>query len=185
MCRYFYDNCKGFITENCILRKVPIPLEEPNRHVSRNTELNLIFCKTLPFFSFESYNTCHYNNNRQAYKHTPWTPEACMQNTTCVNLQPHKSVTALCLILGKFLERPITKHPACHGIQTIWSSVVRRGSNCEERRVAHYTLAWIDVINKSPIMFGRGPDLYSLLPVLCPCRMCAHTATLQRSSLPD
>jgi hypothetical protein len=123
MYRYFYDNCKGFITESCVLRKVLIPLEESNSYVSRNKELNLIFCKTLPFFSFESYNTWHNNDKRQTYKHTPWTPEACMQNTTCVNFRLHKSVTALCLVLGKFLESPITKHPACHGIQTIWSSV--------------------------------------------------------------
>jgi hypothetical protein len=115
----------------------------------------------------------------------PWTPEACMQNTTCVNFQSEKSVTALYLVLGKLLERPATKHPACHRFRTIWSSLVRRGCNCEERRVAHCTLAWIDVINKSPIMFGRGPDLYSLLPVLRPSRTCVHAATLQRSPLSD
>jgi len=38
MYRYFYDNCKGFIIESCVLRNVLIPLEELSNYVSRSTE---------------------------------------------------------------------------------------------------------------------------------------------------
>jgi hypothetical protein len=65
MYRYFYDNCGGFIIESGVLRKALIPLEELSIYISRNTELSLIFFKTLLFFSFESYNTKHYNDNMQ------------------------------------------------------------------------------------------------------------------------
>ena len=37
MYRYIYDNCKGFIIESGVLRKVLIPLEELNSYVNRNT----------------------------------------------------------------------------------------------------------------------------------------------------
>ena len=51
MYRYFDDNFKGFIIENGVLRKILISLEELNSYVRRNTELNLIFCKTLLFLA--------------------------------------------------------------------------------------------------------------------------------------
>ena len=62
---YFYDNCEGFIIASGVLRKALIPLEELNSYVSRNADLNLIFCETLLFVNFQSYNTEHYNDNRQ------------------------------------------------------------------------------------------------------------------------